>query len=73
MAIYRLFQKHPFEPEDITRLAKAYERALVELKLADRNDPITELIAKKIFEAAQTGIRDQDQLCEMAIAEYRHQ
>ena len=60
MAIYRLLQKSAFGPEDIELLATAYEDALRALKLNDRDDPITQLVAKRIIEAAQTGLRDPD-------------
>ena len=55
MAIYRLLQKSVFGPDDIERLATAYESALRLLELNDRDDPITEIIARRIIEAAQTG------------------
>ena len=38
MLIYRLLQNVPMEPEDISRLAAAYEQALQALGLADRDD-----------------------------------
>ena len=44
MAIYRLLQKSVFGPDDIARLATAYESALRVLELNDRDDPITEII-----------------------------
>jgi hypothetical protein len=67
VAIYRLLQKSAFGPEDIQLLATAYEDALRALKLNDRDDPITQLVAKRIIEAAQTGLRDPDSLCATAI------
>ena len=47
----------------------AYEGALRVLGLADRTDPITEIIAKKIIEVAQTGERDPLRIQARAIAE----
>jgi hypothetical protein len=67
VAIYRLLQNSAFGPEDIERLATAYEDALRALKLVDRDDPITEIVAKRIIEAAQTGLRDPGSLCANAI------
>jgi hypothetical protein len=67
VAIYRLLQNSAFGPEDIRLLATAYESALRALKLNDRDDPITQLVAKRIIEAAQTGLRDPDSLCATAI------
>ena len=39
------------------------------LKLSDRSDPMAEILAKKIIEIAQTGIRDSAQLGRLALAE----
>jgi hypothetical protein len=58
MTILRLLQKSAFGPEQIAYIAAAYEDALRELGFANRTDPITEIIAKKIIEIAQTGERD---------------
>jgi len=62
MAIYRIFQQRAFEREAVVCMAKAYEDALVALKLSDREDPFTEIVAKKIVEIAGTGERDPDRL-----------
>jgi hypothetical protein len=69
MPIYRLLQNSAFAPEDITPLVTAYEHCLRSLKLSDRSDPITEIVAKKIIELAQTGIRDAAQLGRLALRE----
>jgi hypothetical protein len=37
------------------------------LQLADRQDPITELVAKKIIEVAGTGEREPSRICEQAL------
>jgi hypothetical protein len=50
-------------------MTTAYEGALVVLKLTDRQDPITELVAKKIIEVAQAGERNPDRLREKALIE----
>jgi len=67
MAIYRLFQNTPLGPEEINRLADAYERTLKALSLKERDDPLTQLIAKKIFEIGQTRIEDPKQISKLAI------
>ena len=69
MAIYRLLQNSPMGPEEISRLEAAYEQTLRAIGLKDRNDPITEMIAKKIIEIAQTGVRDPAQISILAIKE----
>jgi hypothetical protein len=62
MAICRLLQGSAFGPDEIKVLSSAYEAALQILGLTDRTDPVTEPIAKKIIEIAQTGVRDPKQL-----------
>jgi hypothetical protein len=69
MAIYRLLQNSPLGPEEISVLTDAYERTLKALSLVDRNDPITEIIAKKIIELGQRGVREPKQLSALAIKE----
>jgi hypothetical protein len=67
MAIYRILQNAPFGPDEIARLVAAYERTLGALGLKDRSDPITELVARKIIEISQTGVRDPLLLARRAI------
>lgn len=50
--------KSPLGPEEITRLSSAYEQALRTIGVQDRNDPLAELIARKIIEIGQTGLKD---------------
>ena len=67
MAIHRILQNMPLVPEDISRLVAAYEAALKALELTDRTDPITEIVARKIIEIAQTGVRDPLQISKLAL------
>jgi hypothetical protein len=69
MAIYRLVREAAFDQADIDRMAAAYEAALTALRLVDRDDPITELIAKKIIEIARAGERDPPSICVRALKE----
>jgi hypothetical protein len=69
MTIYRLLKGSPLEPELIRSLEAAYEKTLRKIGLVDRDDPITEMIARKIVEFAQTGVQDAAQLSAMAIKE----
>jgi hypothetical protein len=68
MAIYRILQNMPLAPEDISRLVAAYETTLKALDLTDRNDPITELVARKIIEIGQS-VRDPLQISRQAITD----
>jgi hypothetical protein len=45
-------------------MSAAYEETLRVLQLADREDPITELVARKIIEVAGTGERDPKRISE---------
>jgi hypothetical protein len=67
MAIYRMIRESVFEPEAIERMTSAYEHALKVLRLTDRNDPITELVARKIIDIAEVGEPDPDRLCARAL------
>jgi hypothetical protein len=69
VAIYRLLQNLPLGPEELKRLADAYERTLIALRLKDRDDPLTQIIAKKIIEVGQTGLKDPEQISSRAIEE----
>ena len=67
MAIYRLLQHAPWGPEEIDRLVAAYEETLKALELSDRSDPITNMVARKIIELGQSGVRDPIQISALAI------
>jgi hypothetical protein len=69
MAIDRLLEVGTFDPEMIACMTAAYEGALRVLGLADRQDPITELVAKKIIKVTQLGERDPARICERALNE----
>jgi hypothetical protein len=69
MAIYRLLKNSPMGPEEISVLTAAYEQILKKLGLVDRSDPITQIVAKKIIEIGQTGVRDPEQLSSLALKE----
>jgi DNA-binding NtrC family response regulator len=53
----------------IASMTAAYEDALRVLRLADRQDPITELVARKIIQVARSGGRDPTQIREQALKE----
>ena len=54
MPIYRLLAGSSLRPEEIAVLNDAYERALQAMSLVDRNDPLTEIVAKKVIEIGRT-------------------
>jgi hypothetical protein len=69
MPLHRLLGEGVFSPEDIARITKAYDAALQLLRLTDRHDPVTEIVAKKIIEIARAGERDPPKICARAIRE----
>jgi hypothetical protein len=48
-------------------MGQAYELALEHLELKDRDDPLTETIAKHIVEAAQAGAKEPEIICHQAL------
>ena len=64
------------EPDQVERLNKAYTFALRSLDLVDRDDPIMNIVAKKIIEvAATTGSRDPKEISKTALRQlgsHRH-
>jgi hypothetical protein len=67
MPIRRLLKNYAFGPDEITILTSAFDDALRRLRLSDRADPATEVVARKIIELAQQGERDPTRLSERAI------
>jgi hypothetical protein len=66
MTIHRLFKDTAFGPDEINRLVMAYEQTLLALRLKDRNDPITQLVAEKIIDIGRTGIEDPTEISKLA-------
>jgi hypothetical protein len=56
MIVSQFARSSVFDPEIIRVMAGAYEEVLDALHIADRNDPLTEVIAKEVIEAARLGV-----------------
>ena len=67
MAIYKLIAHGSFGQKEIELMSAAYESALIDLGITNRDDPITELIAKAIVNVVATGGRDPKLIEERAI------
>ena len=67
MAIYKLIANGSFGQMEIEVMTDAYESALVNLGITDRDDLITELIAKAIVNVMATGVRDPKLIEQRAI------
>jgi hypothetical protein len=69
MAIYRQLKEASFEEAEIAQLSAAYEIALKKLRLVDRRDPVTELIASKIIDVFRSGEHDPEKMCARVLQE----
>jgi hypothetical protein len=67
MTIHRLLQNTPLGPEDIEHLVAAYEQTLRALSVKERDDPLAHVIAQKVIDIRQSGIRDPAQITELAL------
>jgi hypothetical protein len=64
-------QNSTMKPDEISSITAAHEQTLHTLCVKDRDDPLTEMIAKTIIKIAQAGVHDAAQLSVLAIAELR--
>jgi len=63
----RRFADRSFDPEAIKAMMDAFHKARVVLGLVDREDSITDNLAKMIVEQARSGERNPDRLCAMTL------
>jgi len=62
-----------FAPEIIQQMSLALESVCEKLELNLTDDPATRLVAQKIIELAQRGVRDAATLRAMTLKELEHQ
>lgn len=67
MSTYLHTQIRQMKPTEISRIVTAYERTLHALSVKDRDDPLTEMVAKTIIKVAQTEIADPAEISAQAI------
>jgi hypothetical protein len=53
-------------------MGKAFDAACAELRLANIEDPVRELVAEKVVKYARGGVRDGELLCQMVLAEIQN-
>ena len=58
-----------FDPELLEAMSAAFESACVARGLAIAGNPKAEIVARKIIEVAQRGVRDRAMLCRMTLEE----
>lgn len=59
-----------FEPEAVRDMSLAFDGACEALGLRIREDPATRVVAEKVIELAQRGVRGVDQLRTMTLKEF---
>ena len=64
-----MLENVPLGPERIAELVAAYQITLKKLRMVERDDAMTQMIARKIIEVGQTGVREPEQISELAISE----
>jgi hypothetical protein len=69
MPIHRILQNMPMGPEEISRVVAAYEQTLQGIGLVDRDDPLAEMVAKKVIQVAQTGVLNPSDIAALVIKE----
>jgi hypothetical protein len=67
MAVHPMISSRSFGPDLIAAMTAAYELALTSLGMVDRNDPVTELVAKSIINVTSTGERDPQKIMQRAL------
>ncbi len=72
MPIQPFLAGQAFEPEIIRQMSLALETVCGKLKLNLTDDPATRLVASKIIELAQSGVRDAATLSAMTLKEFKH-
>lgn len=66
MPINRLLGEGKIKPEEVERLNRAFAFTLQSLGLVDRNDPICEIVARKVIEIDAAGTHDPAEIARLA-------
>lgn len=69
MPIDRLLLNSELTPEERHVLRLAFDRTLRKLNLVDRDDPICEIVARKLIEIGAAGATDAIAISEIAVRE----
>ena len=72
MTILPFLSGRGFDPEAIDKMSEALQSVCDTLSLKVVNDAATRLVARKIIELTQRGVRDAPTLTEMALKELKH-
>lgn len=65
MPINRILRDGTFKPEEVERLNRAFTFTLCSLHLVDRNDPVCEIVARKVIEIDAAGTHDPHEISKL--------
>ena len=71
MPITPFLKGQAFDPELVEAMGAAFSKSCDALGLTDRTDPITALVAEKIVELAQRGLRNPTAIRMLAMRELK--
>ena len=76
MPVARLLENSSYDPSEIQALTTAFDQVCRELGLSLRSDPLRRVVARKIFENAESGTREAKWIRAFVLAEmqgiYQH-
>lgn len=72
MSIETLLQERVFDPEMVTVMTDAYDRARCALGLSRRTDKVTAVLAQTVISIVERGIRDPDRIYELTLASLKY-
>ncbi|MFB9268207.1 hypothetical protein ACFFWD_34670 [Bradyrhizobium erythrophlei] len=67
MPINRLLKDGQHTPEQVELLNNAFKLALSSMGVVDRNDPLCEMVARKVIEVCATGVSEPRDIAEKAV------
>jgi len=70
MSIAGLIREGKIKPEEVERLDRAFAFTLRRLSLVDRDDPICEMVARKIVDIDARGTHDPKEIATIAAREF---
>ena len=73
MTIRPFLSGQPFDPETIAKMSEALQSVCDTLSLKVVDDAATRLVARKIIELTQRGVRDAAALRAMTLREFKYE
>ena len=67
MPINRFLKDSALGSDEVENLRRAFAHAMRSLGLVDRDDPIAEIVAKKVIEVGATGLSDPVKISEITL------